>query len=102
MSSTIITVVASFVAKDNQIESLKNALMALITPTRQEDGCISYDLQQSIETPAKLIIIEQYQDQCALDYHNGQPYLANLINQLDTLVDKVDIETYLTISESQA
>ncbi len=102
MSSTIVTVVASFTAKESQIENLKNALMALIVPTRQEDGCISYDLQQSIETPAKFTMLEEYQNQSALDYHNGQPYLANLINQLGTLVDTVDVDAYLTISQSQA
>lgn len=100
MSSAIVTVVASFIAKESQIENLKNALMALIVPTRQEEGCISYDLQQSVNNPAKLTMIEEYRNQSALDYHKGQPYLANLIAQLDTLADNVDIEAYLTISES--
>lgn len=93
-----VTVVASFIAKEDQIENLKNALMALIEPTRREEGCIRYDLQQSIESAAKLTMLEEYQNQSALDYHNAQPYLANLINQLDTLAESVDIETYLTIS----
>ncbi|HGF5258546.1 TPA: putative quinol monooxygenase [Vibrio parahaemolyticus] len=93
-----VTVVASFVAKEGQIENLKNALMALIEPTRREEGCIRYDLQQSIENAAKLTMLEEYQNQSALDYHNGQPYLANLINQLDTLAESADIETYLTIA----
>lgn len=97
MNSTTITVVASFIAKEDQIDNLKNALMKLITPTRQEEGCISYDLQQSIQTPAKLTMIEQYKNQSALDYHNGQLYLANLLSQLDTLADNVDIEVYQTI-----
>lgn len=96
--SSKITVVATLVAKENKIEILKNALSALIVPSREEDGCIRYDLHQSIENPAKFTVLEEYQNQSALDYHNGQPYLSHLINQLDTLAENVDIETYLAIS----
>ncbi|QUJ70438.1 antibiotic biosynthesis monooxygenase (plasmid) [Photobacterium sp. GJ3] len=96
--SSKITVVATLVAKENKTEILKNALSALIVPSREEDGCIRYDLHQSIENPAKFTVLEEYQNQSALDYHNSQPYLSHLINQLDTLAENVDIATYLTIS----
>lgn len=96
--STKVTVVASFVAKEGQIENLKNALMALVAPTREEVGCLRYDLQQAMTNPARLTMLEEYQDQSALDHHNRQPYLANLIQQLDSLAEVVDVEKYLTVA----
>lgn len=98
MSTETITCIASFTAKTDQIENLKNALIALLEPTRSEPGCVSYVLHQSIDNLAKLTMIEMFKDQLAFDFHSSQTYLKNLVNRLDTLVESVDIQTFRTVA----
>lgn len=98
MSTSTITCIAAFTAKPDQIDNLKAALLALIEPTRSEEGCISYALHQAIDNPAKLTMLEKFKDQNAFDFHSAQPYLKALVNQLDLLVDSVDIQTFKTVA----
>ena len=46
---TTLTIVARIEAKSDQIELVKNALIKLIEPTRNEEGCLQYDLHQDNE-----------------------------------------------------
>ena len=41
-------------AKPGQEEAVKKALVALVQPTRQEPGCLCYNLHQSKSDPAQL------------------------------------------------
>ena len=50
-----LTVVAKVVAKKEMVEALKVELIKLIEPTRKENGCIDYRLQQDNEDPAVFI-----------------------------------------------
>lgn len=98
MSTETITCVASFTAKNDQIENLKNALIALLEPTRNEHGCISYELHQSTDNPAIMTMIEKFKNKAAFDFHSSQIYLKALADKLDILTENVDIQTFKTIA----
>ena len=55
MDMKTITVVAAFQAKPGKENELRAALMGLLAPTRQEAGCVNYDLHASAENPAKFL-----------------------------------------------
>ena len=60
MSAKTVTVVATFHAKPGQEAELKKALIALVAPTRQEKGCLNYDLHVSAEDPTKFLFHENW------------------------------------------
>ena len=74
-----ITVVATFQARPGKEAELKKALIGLVAPTRQEAGCINYDLHISPADPAKFLFHENWVSQAHLDAHLQSPHVQVLL-----------------------
>jgi quinol monooxygenase YgiN len=85
MSAKTITVVATFQARPGKETELKNALTGLVAPTRQEAGCLSYELHASPEDPAKFLFHENWTSQAALDAHMQSAQIKALLPRVDEL-----------------
>jgi quinol monooxygenase YgiN len=70
-----ISVVARFKAKDGMEKRLKELLLTLIEPSRSDDGCINYDLHQSIGDPTIFIFYENWLSKEHLDRHSATPHV---------------------------
>lgn len=55
-------------------EDLARELQALVAPTRQERGCLAYELHRDPEAPGRFMFYEKFVDQAALDAHIGSPH----------------------------
>ena len=98
MNVNTITVVAAFEARPGKEAELKQALLGLLAPTRQEAGCINYDLHESSENPAKFLFHENWADQKSLDAHLKSPHVTALLPRVDELcVAFPDIKTWTRI-----
>ncbi|HEY5346289.1 MAG TPA: putative quinol monooxygenase [Verrucomicrobiae bacterium] len=80
-----ITVVATFHAKPGKETELKEALIDLVAPTRQEAGCLNYDLHASPEDPAKFLFHENWMSKTHLDAHLKNTHIQILLPRLDEL-----------------
>jgi len=80
-----VTVVATFQAKPGQEAELKKTLLSLVAPTRQESGCINYDLHQSPEDPAKFLFHENWASKAQLDAHLANAQIQALLPRVDEL-----------------
>jgi quinol monooxygenase YgiN len=80
-----VTVIATFQAKPGKEAELKKALLALISPTRQEAGCLNYDLHQQPEDPAKFLFHENWTSRVHLDAHLKNTHIQVLLPRLDDL-----------------
>ncbi len=67
--------VARITARPGQEENVKQALLALVGPTRGEAGCLNYDLHQSHADPAVFLFHENWTSQAALDAHSASPHI---------------------------
>jgi quinol monooxygenase YgiN len=85
MSVKAITVVATFQAKPGKESELKTALIGLVAPTRQEAGCINYDLHASPEDPAKFLFHENWTSKEHLDAHLQSAHIKALLPHVDVL-----------------
>jgi quinol monooxygenase YgiN len=85
MSAKIVTVVATFQARPGKETELKNALISLVAPTRNEAGCLNYDLHESSEDPAKFLFHENWTSQAHLDAHLKSAHIAALLPRVDEL-----------------
>ena len=70
-----ITVQARFRARAGMEEALKELLLALIEPSRSDEGCLNYDLHQAIDDPAVFVFYENWQSREHLDRHSATPHL---------------------------
>ncbi len=99
MSKTTIRVVARVVALPDKVEEVKSVLIGLIEPTRQEDGCLVYELLQNHEDPTDFTFVEEWENQALLDAHLAAVHLAQADSQLKGLVAvEADIRVYRLVA----
>ena len=58
------------------IEGLRPHMIAMMTGSRAEDGCIAYGYAEDVGEPGLLHIFEEWRDQAALDAHFQSPHMA--------------------------
>jgi len=63
----------SVIVEENIKEGQKDAFVAhmreMIRLTKEEDGCIAYDLYESIEGTGEIVLVELWESKEALDAH---------------------------------
>lgn len=69
MTGKKLTVLARVHAKEDAVEKVKQECLALVAPSRAEQGCINYDLHQSNEDPTLFVFYENWASREALDRH---------------------------------
>lgn len=102
MAEKKVTVIAAIKAKPGMEETVKQALMALVAPTRQEPGCIDYDLHQASDDAGLFMFYENWISKKDLDEHLNMPYLKEFLGKADQiLAQPVDIKLLEMVSEPE-
>jgi len=86
VSKTTLRVVAHLVALPNKLEELKLVLIDMVKPTRQELGCIQYELLQNHEDPTGFVFIEQWESKALLNAHLDSPHISEAERKMDGLL----------------
>ena len=71
----LLTVVAEMKAKPGKEAELRAAALALIGPTRKEEGCVQYDLHVHLADPGRLVFYENWTSAEHLERHAASPHL---------------------------
>jgi quinol monooxygenase YgiN len=83
---TKVTNIAFIRAKSGQSEALGRGLLALVAPSRQEAGCINYDLHRSATDPDIWCVYENWSSADDLATHFTLPHMQAFIAVVPTLV----------------
>ncbi|ATX91140.1 antibiotic biosynthesis monooxygenase [Citrobacter freundii] len=94
--SDVISIIAVLKAKPGKIDALKQALQALLLPTRREPGNIEYALFQLRDTPDVFNVRESWRGQAGLDEHIALPHFQAFILQMNDLLAEPLRLDYLT------
>jgi quinol monooxygenase YgiN len=86
-----LTIVADIIAKPNQVDFLKSELEKLINATRQEAGCVQYDLHQDNNDPAHFLFFENWESRDHWQTHMNSPHLLQYKAATENAVDSVVI-----------
>jgi quinol monooxygenase YgiN len=86
MSTKPLTVVAQVKALPGQETVLRQELLALIPATRQEPGCINYDLHQAPDQPGSFLLHENWTSKQHLDDHLNRPHLKAFMARAEALL----------------
>jgi quinol monooxygenase YgiN len=96
---SLLTVVAEIKARPGREEELRKTLLALIEPTRKEDGCVQYDLHVHTSDPGRFVFYENWTSAEALSRHAASAHLKDLAEKLKDLADgAARVETYTRIA----
>ena len=97
--SEAITVIARIRARPGKEPETGQLLTGLIEPTRNEQGCISYDLFAMPDNPGSYMFIETWQSRKHLNVHAQQPHVQALIRCSDELLaEPLDISIWKHIT----
>ncbi len=81
-----VTVIAFHRARPGKEDVLREALLSLCGPTRQEQGCINYDLHISADDPGLLVFHENWDTKADLDRHLSSPHIDAFRQTADELL----------------
>lgn len=70
-----LTVIARIRAKSGMVRRVRDALRNLVAPTRQEIGCLNYDLHQSADDPTQFLFYENWTSGKELEIHSRSPHI---------------------------
>jgi quinol monooxygenase YgiN len=95
----LLTVVAWMQAKPGKEDDLRSAVLALIEPTRKEDGCVQYDLHEHSDKPGTFVFYENWTSKEALAKHAASAHLKAFGEVSGALlVEPPRVETYWRIA----
>ena len=84
----MIKVVAKSTAKEGKLDRILELSKEMVEKTVKEEGCIKYELYQDTKDPKVLIIIEEWEDEEALNKHMASEHFRRIIPQLNELREK--------------
>jgi quinol monooxygenase YgiN len=97
---TGLTVIAYITAKASHQDQVREALLDLVAQTRNEKGCINYDLHQSQENASEFAIYENWENATDLDAHAKSPHIqAFTRNARHLLEGPAEIRKWSMVSE---
>ena len=74
MSDEKIVLIARLKVKADKIEQAKTAALAIVAESRQETGCINYDIHQAIDDETVFFWHETWANKATLDEHFETPF----------------------------
>jgi len=69
-----LTIIARLRAKPGMESRVRDVFSALRAPTHKEDGCVYYEMHQSLENPREFIFYENWTSAAHLDAHMKTPH----------------------------
>lgn len=81
MPGNSIRIVAKVVANPDSVDRVYSILSDLVVPTRDESGCISYELLQNRTDPTDFTFVEEWETDAAIDAHFNDKAHKGCINE---------------------
>jgi quinol monooxygenase YgiN len=78
MNTKPVTLTVTFQARPGKEAELRKTLLGLLAPTREEAGCINYDLHIAPDDPAKFLFYENWASKSHHEAHDKTPHVQNL------------------------
>jgi quinol monooxygenase YgiN len=87
-------------AQSGKSETLGQALLALVAPSRAEPGCATYDVHRSNDDPDLWMVYETWASAADLEAHFALPHMQGFVAQIPTLVaGDLDLQAFTRISD---
>ena len=87
-----LTIVANIRARSGQEDLVRAELEKLVQPTRQEPGCIQYDLHQNNDHPGHFLFFENWESRESWQAHMASAHLARYQEATDGAIEDFSID----------
>jgi quinol monooxygenase YgiN len=82
----VLTLVVHIRARQGKEAELRQALKDLLAPTREEEGCVNYDLYAGRDDPGLFVMLENWRSAQLWQRHMEAPHLHRFKARADVLV----------------
>jgi len=93
-----VTLIVPLRAREGQETLLEAELRALVSPSRREEGCLTYNLHRSIDTPGALLLHEVWTSREAHTEHTHTPHFLRWNARKDALLASRDADFWKHIA----
>lgn len=83
--------VVKFIVKEEKINLVKKALIDILEPTRNEEGCLLYELHQDLNDPSIFMFYEVWQTVDHWKAHDKQPHIETFRKIIDGALEKIEV-----------
>jgi quinol monooxygenase YgiN len=78
---------ARFHARPGHADTVAEALLAVVTPSRAEPGCLGIHAFRSIRDPQLFYVHSSWKDEAAFEAHAELPHTIRFIERVQPLID---------------
>lgn len=71
--------------KSEKVEELKSVALAIVEPSRAEEGCVTYNVHQSLEDETVFIWRESWKSKADLDEHFEKDYVKQFFGVVNEI-----------------
>ncbi len=75
----MISIFAEFHLKPENIEEFLELVKPLIRASNEEAGCIKYELHKALNMDNTYMMVEEWKDQAAIDFHNQTEHFTSIV-----------------------
>jgi quinol monooxygenase YgiN len=94
------TMLVHLQVKEGTSAKFEAAFAKAIKATRQEKGCLAYDLNRDAKLPTRYVLDEHWQNLAALEVHLKAAYFATLMAEIsDLLAAPPEVHLYVPAGE---
>ena len=83
----MIVVLGSVTGRADGFDRLLEISLQHVRRSRTEAGCLSHEVSTDAENPMRLVFVERWADQVALDAHFAVPASLEFVRELQSLAD---------------
>jgi quinol monooxygenase YgiN len=82
----MLTVIAKMPIKEGKMDEAIKEVRGLLVKVAKEQGTVLYSLNVETANPNTLVVVEQYTDQDALNFHSSTPYFKEYFTRASVLL----------------
>lgn len=91
------TMVVPLTIKSEHVEAFREALLTLARASAEEPGNIRYEVYQSEAHPTRMVLVEVYADQAAVDAHFNAPHFLAWREAASDMIAESAGEVYIPL-----
>lgn len=82
MTQTNFAVMVAGQVSEDRCAYVEQYLTRMMKMSRLNDGCLTYNIHQSLDNPCEFMMYSEWVSQAAFDAHNNQPEMQEFIKEL--------------------
>lgn len=87
-----VRIVAPLTVKPEFVEEVTQTLLTIVAASREEVGCLQYDLHREIGSSNSFIFYERWRSEEAVAQHENTEHFKHFVSQLEGKLEKIEIK----------